>query len=219
MQNFITVSLSRRHKDGRKELRNMRYITMEREYGSGGTKIAAELAKKCQIPCFGQEILEMASEKLNMPVNAIREYEEKASNSLLYSIYMLSQIQNGSEGMLSPEAKVFVEEQNVIRALAKQGSAIFLGHCATEALKDYQSVISVYIYGDPDDKHERIKKDYGIDDSQVTLMEKKNNKRRANYFAVNTQKKWDDFRNYDIVLNSSRLGIEGCVRILESQLR
>lgn len=196
----------------------MRYITIEREYGSGGTKIAEALAKKCNIPCFGQEILEKASENLNMPVNAIREYEEKASNSLLYSVYMLSQIQSADSAMLSPEAKVFVEEQNVIRKFAGQGSAVFLGHCAAEALKNSKNVISVYIYGDAEEKHERIKKDYGVVDKQVTLVEKRNNKRRANYFSINTQKKWDDFRNYDVVLNSSRLGIEGCVRILENLL-
>ena len=37
------------------------YITIEREYGSGGTKIARRLAEECGIPCYGQEILEAVS--------------------------------------------------------------------------------------------------------------------------------------------------------------
>lgn len=197
----------------------MRYITIEREYGSGGTIIGKKLAEKCNIPCFGQQILSEASKNLNMPIASIRDYEEKASNSLLYSIYMLSQMQSGNNTMLSTEAKVFVEEQNVIRKFALQGSAVFLGHCAAEALKEYNDVVSVFIYGDSDDKHKRIKTDYGIEDERITMTEKKNNRRRANYFSVNTQKKWDNFQNYDIVLNSSRLGVENCVNILETLIQ
>ncbi|MDO5345758.1 MAG: cytidylate kinase-like family protein [Lachnospiraceae bacterium] len=196
----------------------MRYITIEREYGSGGTQIAERLAEKCGIPCFGQEILERASGNLNMTVKSIRDYEEKATNSLMYSIYMLSQMQTGNDVLLSPEAKVYVEEHNVIRNLAREGSAIFLGHCAAEALKEFTDVVSVYIYGNTEEKQERIKKDYGIAENQIAFMERKNNKRRANYFFANTRKKWDDFRNYDVVLNSSRFGIEGCVKILETLL-
>ena len=69
----------------------MRYMTIEREYGSGGTKIARLLSKESQVPCYGEEILKRASELMNIPVEQIRECEEKATNSLLYSIYSFSQ--------------------------------------------------------------------------------------------------------------------------------
>ena len=34
------------------------YITIEREYASGGTQIGEKLAKELGIPCYGREILE-----------------------------------------------------------------------------------------------------------------------------------------------------------------
>ncbi len=68
---------------------NCRYITIEREYGSGGTKIARLLAEKTGIPCYGQEILEEVSKKYDISVERIQQYEESASNSFLYSIYMI----------------------------------------------------------------------------------------------------------------------------------
>lgn len=43
---------------------NIRYITIEREFGSGGTKIARCLSESTGIPCYGKEILENASKKL-----------------------------------------------------------------------------------------------------------------------------------------------------------
>lgn len=192
----------------------MKYITIEREYGSGGTLIGKGLAEKCQIPCYGQEILERTSERLEISVDEIRKYEEKATNSMLYSLYMLCQTRALNGEMLSSEGKVFVEEQNAIKEFANQGSAIFMGHCASEALKDYDNVVHVYVHADDKTKKERIMADYGIAETNVFIAEKKNNKRRSSYYAANTQKKWNDFRNYDIVLDSSKLGIEGCVKLL-----
>lgn len=192
----------------------MKYITIEREYGSGGTLIGKKLAEKCQVPCYGQEILERASERLQISVDEIRKYEEKATNSMLYSLYMLCQTRSLSDEMLSSEGKVFVEEQNAIKEFASQGSAIFMGHCASEALKEYDNVIRVYVHADAETKKQRIMTDYGIAETNVSIAEKKNNKRRSSYYAANTQKKWNDFRNYDIVLDSSKLGIDGCVSVL-----
>lgn len=197
----------------------MRYITIEREYGSGGTKIARGLSKACNIPCYGQEILECAAKKLNMTADDIRNHEEKSTNSLVYSLYMLSQVQNSSSNMLSKEGKIFVEELNAIRDFARQGSAIFLGHCAIEALKEYDDVVQVFIYSDAETKQKRIMEDYGIKVEKINFTERRNNKRRSNYYFANTQKKWDDFRNYDIVLDSSRLGINGCVDVLKGLIK
>lgn len=196
----------------------MQYITIEREYGSGGTKIARALAERCGIFCYGQEILEMAAKKLQISTDEIRNYEEKATSSLLYSLYMVSQAPRGNWEMLPEEGKVFVAEQSAIQELAKRGSAVFLGHCASEALAESPGVINVYIHADADTKHERIGADYGIPERDISAVERRNNRRRSSYYQANTRKKWEDFHNYDIVLDSSRLGIERCIRILEGIL-
>jgi len=206
----IEISARRRGHGGVK----MRYLTIEREYGSGGTKIAMELAKRCRISCYGQEILEEAAKNLNTQPEHIRENEEAATNSFLYSIFMMSQVQTGNGNMLTREGAIFVEEQKIIQEFAKKGSAVFIGHCASEALKGFDDVIHVYIHADEKTKHERIRTEYGIEEQKISAVERKNNKRRANYYFANTQRKWNDLTQYDIVLDSSRLEIKGCVDLL-----
>ena len=71
------------------------YITIEREYGSGGTEIARRLAEDCGIPCYGREILKEVSRKYDIPPERIDRYEETVSNSFLYTVFMLGQIQSG----------------------------------------------------------------------------------------------------------------------------
>ena len=48
-----------------------RYITIEREYGSGGTKIARSLSEATGVPCYGYEILEAVAKKQGIPVERI----------------------------------------------------------------------------------------------------------------------------------------------------
>lgn len=198
---------------------NIRYITIEREFGSGGTKIARCLSESTGIPCYGKEILENVSKKLNMSIDEIEKYEENVTNSLLYTIHMMAQANSGNPDMLTKEGHVFVAEQSEIQKIAKQGKAIFLGHCASEALKDETGVIKAFIRcSDDKEKQKRIIEDYGIEKSEVERVRKRFDKRRAGYYYANTARKWNDYNNYDIMLDSSILGIDGCVAVLKGLL-
>lgn len=193
-----------------------RYITIEREYGSGGTKIARKLSEVTGVPCYGHEILEVVAKKRGIPVERINQYEEKSTGSLIYSVFIMSRVQAGDPEMLTAEGKVFLDEQLEIRRLALEGPAIFLGHCASDALKDQKGVVKVFIHSENDEEvKNRITKDYGIAQDKIESTRKYYNKKRAGYFRANTGNDWKDLKNYDIVLDSSKLGLDGCVNILK----
>ena len=193
-----------------------RYITIEREYGSGGTKIARRLSEVSGVPCYGREILEAVAKKQGIPVERINQYEEKATGSLIYSMFVMSRVQTGDPNMLTKEGKVFLDEQLEIRRLAMEGPAIFLGHCASDALRDQKGVIKVFIHSENEEEvKNRIAKDYGIAPGDVEATRRFYNKKRAGYFRANTGNEWKDLKNYDVVLDSAKLGIEGCVNILK----
>ena len=121
--------------------------------------------------------------------------------------------------MLAADGHIYVAEQEVIKRLAANTSAIFLGHCASEALKEKNGVINVFIHcSDEKAKRERIIKTYDIPESKVDVVQRKYDKKRANYYNVNTERQWEDFKQYDIVLDSGKLGLDGCVRILKAIL-
>ncbi len=193
-----------------------RYIAIEREYGSGGTKIARQLAKECGIPCYGNEILEAVAKKRGVSVDAIQKYEEKTTNSFLYAVYMMGKVQSGASNVLSEEDAIYLDEQEEIRKMAKNGPAIFLGHCAVQALKERSGVLNLYIHADAEAKAARISEDYGIESGRVETVRKWYDKKRSNYYHMNTLKDWKDYKNYDIVMNSSKLGIDSCVRLLKA---
>lgn len=191
------------------------YITIEREYGSGGTEIAARLADKCGIACYGAQIMELAAKELHISVAEAQQYEEKITNSFLYSVFAMNQVQTGNAEMLSMEGRLYVAERNAICSLAHYGSAVFVGHCASEALKGRDDVLHVFIRAAEGFKNRRAVSDYGIDEKDAEAVCRRFNKKRSKYYAFNTSKKWDDMTNYDMVLDSSRIGIDGCVKAIE----
>lgn len=171
------------------------------------------------MPCYGEEILEAVAKKQGIPVERINQYEEKATGSVLYTMFVMSRMQTGDPDMLTVEGKVFLDEQLEIRRLAMEGPAIFLGHCASDALRDQRNVVKVFIHSeDEEEVKKRVIEDYGIAPGEVESVRRHYNKKRAGYFRANTGNDWKDLKNYDVVLDSAKLGIEGCVNVLKGLL-
>jgi len=186
-----------------KQLRTQKGLTLE------------ELASRCGIACYGREILEMAARNQRVSVEDVERYEETASNSLIYSFLVMGNAQNGSFSDIMPmESRLYVEEHEVIKRMARKGPAVFVGHCAAEALDDETGVLRVFIHAEEWFKRKRAVEHYGIAERDAEAVCRRFNKRRANYYSFNTSKEWNDPANYDIVLNSSTLGIDGCVKVL-----
>lgn len=189
------------------------YITIEREYGSGGSKIARRLAEECGLPCYGREILEIISKEQDIPVDKLQEFEKNATASLLYSLVLMSQNQPGD--LHSNPGRICLDEKVTIQQLAEKGPAVFLGHCAAKALEEREGVLKVFIHANWEEKMKRINEDYNISGSNAEHAMKRADKKRANFYTANTTKKWNDIHNYDIILDSSQLGIDQCVALLK----
>lgn len=196
-----------------------RYITIEREYGSGGTQIARELSKRCGISCYGREIIEAVASDQNLSPSQIDTYEETVSNSFLYSVYLLSKAQIGDPDMLTKEGHIFIAEQEAIKNFAAAGPAVFVGHCASEALKDKNDLLKVFIHANKETKMKRVIEEYGISKHSAESTIQKFDRKRERYYYANTSHKWHEPDNYDLILDSSTLGVSGCVDVLEMILK
>ena len=195
-----------------------KYVVIEREYGSGGTTIGKRLSEETKLPCYREEILQGVSEKLEIPIADIRQYEERTTNSFLHSIYVFGKINSDLENdYLSNENYIFLEEQKLIKEYAANGPAIFVGRCAANALES-NNVLNVYIHADFEQRKDRAIREYGISEKTADSVVAKYDRKRKDFYESNTGKKWSDWSNYDIVLDSGNLGTEACVKIIQAAL-
>jgi len=189
-------------------------IAIEREYASGGSEIGEKLAEKLGIPCYGQEILEMAAEQLNMSLEQLRDSEENMTDSFLYSMAMLSKIASGSEpDYISIEQKLNLVEADIIRKISIN-PCVIVGRGAAALFKDKTKVLKVFIHSDNSARKARAVIEYGQYPNQVESILQRQDKRRATYFKVTTTVEWKNADIYHLFLNSGKLGIDQTVNIL-----
>lgn len=186
------------------------YIAIEREYASGGSEIGKKVSEILNIPCYGREILELTAKRRNISVEYIEELEENSSGSFLYSLYRMSNM----TGSLTAAQEVNVEEMNVIRELAGNGPAVFVGRSAAVALNEKDKVLKVFIHASDAFRKKRAHDIYGIEDSSIKSVIKGFDKRRASYYKANFSKEWKDYGSYDLVLDSSVLGTDKCAAVI-----
>ena len=81
-------------------------------------------------------------------------------------------------------------------------------------LRPYKGLISIFVLGDMDKKVARIMDLYHMNRKETEEFIKEKDKRRKQYHNSHCDLKWGDSRNYDLCINSSRLGVEETMRIL-----
>lgn len=194
-----------------------KYIAIEFETGSGGSEIALRLSKKLSIPCYGREIMRMVSEEQGLSDADVRAYAQSITNSFLFSYYLFDRIKKNELSGLPQEGMICLEQQKKIKELAQKGSAIFIGHCASEFIKEYGGVIKVYIKADYDDRIKRLKQEKKSSDIDVGTMIKTIDGMQERYYVCNTGRRWNDESGYDLVLNTSQTDIEECIQAIASK--
>ncbi len=186
------------------------YIAIEREYASGGNEIGKKISEILNIPYYGREILELTAQRCNVSVEYIEELEESTSGSFLYSLYKMANM----TGSPTASETVNLEEMNIIRELAGNGPAVFVGRTASYALKNMKNVLKIFVHASPDYRENRANEIYGVDAEKVKAVIKKFDKRRSSYYMANFGKEWKDYGSYDLVLDSGTLGIEKCASVI-----
>lgn len=185
-----------------------RIITISREFGSGGRTIGKLVAKKLEIPCYDNELLQKIAAESGFDVNYIKEAGEYAPGGFFSSAFSHhSFIPNNADYL-------WKIQYNIITDLALKNSCVIVGRCADYILRDKADLLRVFIHADMQFRAERIVKEYGEREESPEQRLKDKDKRRAAYHRFYTDMKWGHAQNYDITLNSGVLGIEKCAEII-----
>lgn len=183
-------------------MNNQIIISISREFGSGGRTIAQNVAKSLNLPLYDRNILSEISNNSDNSYEGFSDFDEKPRNPVLTRTV---------RGQCNSVEKLVAEMQfDFLRDKAKQGeSFVVLGRCSEEILKDSDALISIFIHGDDDAKLKRIMEQYNLSESKAAAKIKKHDRTRRQYHNSYSTNKWGATKNYDICINSSKLGIEG----------
>ena len=197
-------------------------ITVARETGSGGHNVTRRLSEALGIPYYDRDLLRKASE-----VSGIHERLFGAADERIGLREMLSAAEKVYTGeILPPDSDDYISTRNlfsfqakIIKELASKESCVIIGRCADYILRDYPNVVSVFVHADKKFCLDRAMERHSMDEKEMQKYIDKTDKYRGDFYRYHTGHEWADARNYDLCLNSGKLGFRKCVEEIKSYIR
>ena len=195
-------------------------ITVARGFGSGGRAIAAKLADELHVHSYDNRILTLASQYSGYPEHYFKEADETLNGSLITKQLQALPKRHTPTGELSrftSDDRLFEYQKIIIEKLAASESCVIVGKCADYILKDYDNVVSIYVEAPRSYTLRRVMErmdDITVEEAHHLIT--KTDKYRADYYKYYTGGNyWTNPINYDLTLNSEKVGIDQCVKLIE----
>ena len=188
-------------------------ITVSREYGSGGRLIGRKLAEELGIAFYDGELLSLVAKESGYTEEFVRRNDQKKTQSLLYHLYIGSQILPASD-------MIFIAQSRVIKDLYSKESCVIVGRCADYVLRGCEGVINVFVTAPFESRLARVRDEYGEqpDNGNYRAYLTKKDKNRIAYYNYFADDAWGKVQTYDISVNSD-IGIDKSADLIAQYIK
>ena len=189
-------------------------VTIGREHGSNGHDIARALAAEIGYVCYDKEIVDTAAENSEFSREILNSYDEKRVSPYIVPVphYL------GLNESFRLNMQVAAAQFDAIRSLADKGNCIFVGRCADYVLRSRGDLLRVFIMADEEYRVKTMMKRQDLSENEARKLIRQVDKDRASYYRYYTDKIWGERENFDLILNSAKIGVEGCVKMIRTYI-
>ena len=182
-------------------------ITIGRQFGSGGKCVAEVLGRKLGIPVYDQELIMKAAQESGFSAEFFEQSDEKRRFFSLSSIFATA-YSSEAENYMSDKG-LFRIQCETIRNIAAQGPAVIVGRCSDYVLRDMENKLDVFLTSPLEKRAARVAERQGIDFAKAMETVEREDRNREEYYNYYTFGNWGVASNYDLCIDSDKLGDEG----------
>ena len=196
-------------------------ITIARGFGSGGKTIGKILAKKLDINYYDSDLIKLASEESGINIELFGKSDERVKAGLFKRYnpaYDSKILPPDNDGYVSSD-NLFNIQAKIIRDLAEGENCIIIGRCADHVLRNNEKVIRLFFYADEEASIQNVIDIYGVSPKVAKAKIDSIDKTRASYYKYYTGKVWTDVNNYDLCINTTKLGFEKSAEAVIAYMR
>ena len=198
---------------------NNTIISICREYCSGGKEIGKKVSDELGYTFLVKQLITEAAKKSGYDESVFEKVDEVATNSLLYSLVLGTYGANAA-GAMPDNDKLFGLQAEIIRDTAKEKNGVVIGRCADYVLREEPNLIKIFLRADMDFRVERFRSLYTVPEGKKPEdIINKTDKKRASYYKFYTGNLWKDMNNYDLVINTGKVGIDNAVATIIDYVR
>lgn len=191
-------------------------ITIGREFCSGGAKTAHKVAKLLDIPYYDKEIIDETVESTQLAEEIVAHHDERPVGYTDVGGFQYGGLwySNDPSLMLPVGMRVADAQFEVIRRAAQRGPCVIVGRCADYALEERTNVLNVFVRCNMEKRVKNAMEAYGLVEADARKLIKKTDKIRSSYYRYYTQRLWGDAANYDLVIDTSKIGTDGAAELI-----
>jgi cytidylate kinase len=185
----------------------IKIVTIEREYGSGGGEIAAQLAHQLGWKLWDQLLTEEIARLANCSKAAVEGREERR-DPLYYRLFK-SFLRGSYEGSLNAHKLNLVDSESIMKMTrrvvlraAETGNCVVVGRGSQHFLRERNDTLRVFLYAPTEDKVRRLLVRGKTENEARELVDTVDRERAdfiAKYFGVD----WPNLPLYHTMINTS----------------
>jgi len=186
-------------------------ITVEREYGAGGSLVAAELAHRKGWQLFDQQLTGEIARMAAVDQKVVARCDEKV-DPLMHRLAKVFWRGSYERSLPVADSHIFDADRMVdlahrlIGEKALEGSCVIVGRGAPYILRDRPDTFRVFVYGSRDEKIKRMVR-LKMSEKEATEMVDTIDQERAAFVRKYFNAEWPCRRLYHVMLNSD-LGVD-----------
>src|ERR1700693_2768338 len=202
----------------------MPILTVSRLYGSGGSEVAALTARLLGWSLLDNAVVDAVAMRMGVSVAEVRDREERVP-SLVERL--TSAMAMGSQEWMSPiaDAKRPTDEQlievtrHIIDEAIARGPVVVVGRGAQEMLAEREDALHVFCYAPRKALIARTMEREGVSAEEAARLVDSTNKERDQWVRLHWERDRRALENYDLSVNTERLGIDGSAQLIVSAAR
>ncbi len=188
-------------------------VTIARQFGSLGRPIAKKVSEALSIEYYDRDIVELAAERLGLPLSAISEAEESA-RSIFFSMSEPLGV-----GTTAIQDAIFNVQRRIILDLADRGPCIIVGRCADHVLGDRADLMRVFVYAPYSQRLRNCVEHLHLELAEAKELIAAVDKARESYHRHYSGHSMSNKDYKHLMLDSSLLGLDGTCESLAFIIR
>ena len=197
----------------------MPVITISRMYGSGGSQVAAQVARVLGWELYDNAVVDAVAQRLGLPRAEVSARDERVPSIVERMATTLSLATPESMPVI-PDAPLPTEEllvhvtRRVIEEAVQRGPAVFVGRGAQSLLAQRADALHVFCHAPLAFLVEySIQRDHlAAHDAERHVQEV--NRQREQYVKRHWSRNWRNPENYHLCVNTAWLGVEGSAEVI-----
>ena len=198
----------------------MAIITVSRQYGSGGSEVAERVARALGWRLYDNAMVEDVAQRLRMTPAEVSAREERVptlvermASAMALGVPEMMPVVGDLAAQPSEERMVMVT-QRVIEDAVRAGPVVLVGRGAQCMLAARSDALHVFCYA-PFEELVR----YAVEVMDVPFADAPRqvadmNRHREEYVKRYFKREWRDLANYDLCVNTARLGLDGAAELV-----